>query len=106
MMHTIYLWDEAPNIGCGLRKVVVEHEGRIWIRLIYPPTLATARIRRSVWEKIKKNTTKANRSALTRQAKSYIEAVETLGLGSNSETAHKSRVRKLRERARRMIKAA
>ncbi len=50
--HTVYLMDEAPNLGCG-RRVLRAKAGRKWVHL---STVARAprkaRMRRTLWEQI------------------------------------------------------
>lgn len=110
MMVSVYLQDEAPAIGSGMRRVIVEREGTVWVRLICPNRLTTAKIRRREWDRIKKETVKVNRSAIKRNCQAFIEAVDKLALDARSDdpkdvAAHAARVNGLRKRLKRALYA-
>ena len=64
--YRVYFDNEAPRIGSGIRKVYVK-EGRKWVHLAYHPSdpvetfVTRARIRRSQWNKLKRNHEKYGR---------------------------------------------
>jgi hypothetical protein len=107
MMLKAYFHDECPAIGAGWRRVVVEREGRVWVRLINPHTLTAATVRRTVWEKIGKETSSANRRELRKKGLQFIETVRTLGFAKDLEEEAKlaARVKGMETRLRRALKA-
>lgn len=55
----VHLWlaDEAPRLGCGLRLVEIAKYGRVWVHLIYRPggrrgPAIRQRLRREVFRQV------------------------------------------------------
>jgi len=48
----VHFNDEAPRIGSGVRRVVVESIGPKWVKLRAPSTGTSQRIKRAVWNDV------------------------------------------------------
>jgi hypothetical protein len=108
MIVRAYFYDEAPAIGQGWRRAIVEREGRIWVRLINPNTFAVCKVRRSIWDKIEKRSSEQSKRELKKKGMSYVQTIDTLALGVQEDKPqsvehHKAKVSALKKRVLRAL---
>ena len=98
-----------PSIGTGNRRIIVEKEGRRWVKLINPYTLDTARITKAQWDDTIKTAIKPNIAQFKRGCLLSIKAIDRWGLAAcateSDEKRHAGRMRGLCSRYERALKA-